>query len=148
MRRTVASSVMVASTRILRAHLGQARTSKPHVRFIKTAHSMYLDAAKSSPSMRRPQCATEIVVGEALTTGSSTCASDGGGANGGAAIAGAGDAGAGDAGAGDAGAGDAGAGDAGAGADGTSAQGFGFAAWAGGFVVTSARHDERGAKTP
>jgi hypothetical protein len=41
-----------------------------------------------------------------------------------------------------AGAGDAGAGDAGA------THGFGFAAWGGGFGVTSGRHDERGANTP
>jgi hypothetical protein len=90
-----------------------------------------------------PQCAAEIVVGEALTTGSSACGRDGGGANGGPVVAGAGDAGA-----GDTDVGDTDVGDTDACVDGAFAHGFGFAAWAGGFGVTSARQDERGAKTP
>jgi streptogrisin D len=77
-----------------------------------------------------------IIVASTSTTGSA-CAS-----------VRAGDAGAGDAGAGDAGAGD--AGDAGAGVDAGAdvAHAFGDGAPAGGFGVTSARHDERGANTP
>jgi hypothetical protein len=62
----------------------------------------------------------------------------------GARDAGAADAGAADAGAADAGAANAGADDAGAGAP----HAFGWVACVGGFGVTSARHDERGANTP
>ena len=61
---------MVAITRILRPHLGQRSTSNPKVRFIITAHSRRLDQANSSPSSRRPQCATVIIVGATTTTGS------------------------------------------------------------------------------
>ena len=46
---------MVATTRIFRAHVGHLRTSKPHVLFIITAHSMYLVRANNSPSSKRPQ---------------------------------------------------------------------------------------------
>jgi streptogrisin D len=70
------------------------------------------------------------------------------GSDAGAGDAGARDAGAGDAGAGDAGAGDAGAGDAGAGAGADAAVAFDKQPRAGGFGVTLARHDERGANTP
>jgi hypothetical protein len=85
----------------------------------------------------------EIVVGSTRTA-ASACASDGAESVGGAfgsAGAGAGDAG-------DAGAGDAGATGA-ACRDACSAQGLGFAAWAYGVGVTSARAmNERGANTP
>ena len=154
--------VMVASTRSFREHRGHVRTSNPKDLFISVAQSTYLARAKSSPLSRRPQWATVIMVGSTSTTGSAdACASDAGpgaspfggvsvyaGEQGATAAGGAGDAGAGDAGdAGDAGAGDAGPGafvDADAGA----VHAFDKGARPGGFGVTSARHDERGANTP
>jgi hypothetical protein len=141
--------VRVASTRSFPEQRGQSRTSNPKVRFLITAHSRRLDHANSPPSSRRPQGATEIMIGPTATTGSAgtvamvspRTASVG---------AGAGDAAVGDADA-DAGAGAAAA-DVAAGAapdtGGVAAHGFGVAASRGGFGVTSGRHDDRDAKTP
>jgi hypothetical protein len=155
--------VIVEITRIFRVHLGQSRTLTPKDRFILTAESRRLDQAKSWPSSRRPQGATEIIVGSTSTTGSAAtpatvsaasvsagageAASLGAGA--GASGAAAGDGTASDAVAGDPAVGDAGAGDCAAGADGdgAAAHGFGFAP-GGGFGVTGERHDDRDANTP
>jgi hypothetical protein len=163
--------VIVESTRIFRLYRGQRSTLNPNVLFILTAHSRRLDHANSSPSSRRPQWATVIMVGSTATTGSAATAatvsprvatasvSPGAGAaatEDAAAIGSvASDAAVGDA---EAGAGHAAAnGDAddadadgasgAADADGAAAHGFGFAP-GGGFGVTSGRHDDREAKTP
>src|SRR5262249_13377990 len=63
-------AVMVASTVIRPPQVGQRKASNPHVRLSITAHSTYLAQANSSPSFRRPECATEIVVGSTIAAGS------------------------------------------------------------------------------
>ena len=125
----------------LRPHLGHARTSRPQVRFMSTAHSTSRDVANNSPSSSRPEGKIEIVVGSTCSA-SSACASDGAESAGSAGDASAyGGAGAGIGVGGWTGAG-AGAGDAGArgaaGKGACSTQGKGLAAWAGGFGVTRA----------
>jgi hypothetical protein len=109
---------MVARRRIFVVHLGQRRESNPKVRFIITAHSRRLDQANSSPSSRRPQCATVIIIGATTTTGSAGTAarvSEAASLGADAGAAAAGDARASDSVAGDPAVGDAGAGDCAAG---------------------------------
>src|SRR6185369_14864393 len=61
---------MVAITRILAMHLGQRSVSTPYVLCSSTAHSTRDADAYSSPSSRRRQCSTVIIVGspEAMAT--------------------------------------------------------------------------------
>jgi hypothetical protein len=119
---------------------------------------MCLDEASSSPSSKRPQCSTEVVVGSTYTTGpahAGDAACSGGidsvtiadGAAAGSATVADGGAGAGGAGAGSAPAGGADADGAGAGGVAASPC-FGFAVGCGGSGVTGGRHDEREANTP
>jgi hypothetical protein len=60
---------MVEITRTGRLHRGQRSPLNPNVLFLLTTHSRRLDHAKSAPSTRRPQGATEIIVGSTATTG-------------------------------------------------------------------------------
>src|SRR5262249_25123426 len=122
---TAAASVTVATTRIFASHVGQASASHPNVRRINTAQSTREDAAKSAPPWIRFQCSTVMVVGSSKAT-----------AGVGLAIAGAFVLGGGE-----------------TGCSFAAARGHGFdflghVAPGGGFGVTSARHEERAAKTP
>src|SRR3954454_7082644 len=115
---------MVETTRIFASHVGQRRASKPKVRFMRTCQSTREDAAKSSPSRMRFQCFTGMLVGASSATGMA-CAAE-------LAFEAARDT-------------------AGASVVFCAGQGFDVTRLvkpAGGFGVTSLRHEERAAKTP
>ena len=59
--------MIVASTTLFRPQLGHLNPSNLNDRFFGTAHATCLARANSSPSSRRPQCSTEILVASTNT---------------------------------------------------------------------------------